>query len=349
MQDSLLCRLETGERLRVETAEYIGQFRGSVSSSPLKCDFTLLSIEDLCKLHTAKRIAFVGPELTYHLHLLWLHVLSSHERRSHPCRGQEFCTFHHICQAPFNGTSGIDDVIDSQDQRFQKPPSNRELAESGSSIMRYIMSTSLYLSGNKNDPRYTLPYINPLTGVRVRDTFWLYQARKADVILMNRGPIPAPAWTYDGTHHGNWSYIDCLHLNGPAAVDSTPRLDARVRILNAALHVTLTQFLPELHRALKTIRADHDIRRRHNLWIWHGSVQCNSDVLTSDPWSLYYEAQVYMHNYILPKILPHYGILFLPLPSMDSVECWRSSPDTPLGDFIERDFFSRLGHIFRTG
>ncbi|KAG7449762.1 uncharacterized protein BT62DRAFT_928496 [Guyanagaster necrorhizus] len=66
-----------------------------------------------------------------------------------------------------------------------------------------------------------LPYIGPLTGVRIHDTFWLCQARKADVILMNRGPIPAPAWTYDGTLRGNWSYIDCLHLNGSAAVDFT--------------------------------------------------------------------------------------------------------------------------------
>ncbi|KAK0454588.1 hypothetical protein EV421DRAFT_1942139 [Armillaria borealis] len=347
IQESLLCGLKTGERVRVEAVEHVRQFRGSLSSSPLNCAFTSLTMEDLCTLHIAKRITFVGPELTYHLHLLWLHALSSYEHRSHPCRGQEFCTFHHICQLPFNGTGRVEKVIDSRDQRFQKSPSGRELIESGSSIVRYIMSTSLYLSSNKNDIRYTLPYVNPLTGVRTRDTFWLHQARKADVILMNRGPIPAPAWTYDGTLHGNWSYIDCLHLNGSATVDFASRLNTRVRILNAALHATLTQFLPELHRTLRTIHTDQDIRRKCNLWIWHGSVQCNKDFSASNPWSVYYEAQVYMHNYILSKILPHYGILFLPLPSVESVECWRLSPDTPLGDSIEHDFFSRLGHIFR--
>ncbi|KAK0486192.1 hypothetical protein IW261DRAFT_785119 [Armillaria novae-zelandiae] len=153
------------------------------------------------------------------------------------------------------------------------------------------MSTSLYLSSNKNDTRYTLPYVDPLTGVRSRDTFWLHQARKADVIMMNRGPIPAPAWTYDGTPHGNWSYIDCLHLNRSAIVDSTSPPDARVQIFNAALHATLTQFLPELHRTLRTINTDQDIQRRLNLWIWHGSLGCNRNFSTSDPWSLFYQAQ----------------------------------------------------------
>ncbi|KAK0494794.1 hypothetical protein EDD18DRAFT_1106676 [Armillaria luteobubalina] len=214
---------------------------------------------------------------------------------------------------PSNETGRVEKTTDSRDQRVQKSPSGRELTESRSSIVRYIMSTSLYLSSNKSDARYTLPYVNPLNGVRIHDTFWLHQARKADVILMNRGPIPAPAWTYDGTPQGNWSYIDCLHLNGSATVGFTTRLDTRLQILNAALHATLTQFLPELHQTLRTIYTDQDIRRRRNLWIWHGSVQCNEDFSASDPWSLYHDAQVYMHNYILPKILPYYGILFLPL------------------------------------
>ncbi|KAK0226304.1 hypothetical protein IW262DRAFT_757780 [Armillaria fumosa] len=285
LQESLFCGLKTGAQMRVEAMEHVRQL------SPLNCAFTSLTMEDLCTLHIAKRITFVGPELTYHLHLLWLHALSSYEHRSHPCRGQEFCTFHHICQLPFNGTGRVEKAIDSRDQRFQKSPSGRELIGSGSSIVRYIMSTSLYLSSNKSDARYTLPYVNPLNGVRIRDTFWLRQARKADVILMNRGPIPAPAWTYDGTPYGNWSYIDCLHLNESAPVGFTTRLDTRVRILNAALHATLTQFLPELHRTLRTIHTDQDIRRRRNLWIWHGSVQCNEDFAANDPWSLYHDAQ----------------------------------------------------------
>ncbi|KAK0195796.1 hypothetical protein F5146DRAFT_975585 [Armillaria mellea] len=291
IQEVLLCGLETGERARVKAVEHVRQFRGSVPSSPLNCAFTSLTVKDLCALHVANRITFVGPELTYHLHLLWLHALSSYEHRSHPCRGQEFCTFHHICELPFNRTGAVEKMIDNRDQRFQKSPSGRELVESGSSIVRYIMSSSLYLSSNKKDTRYTLPYVNPLTGVRIRDAFWLHQAQKADVILMNRGPIPAPAWTYDGTPHGNWSYVDCLHLNGSAIVGSTSRLDTRVRMLSAALHATLTQFLPELHQMLWTIYTNQDIRRRRNLWIWHGSVQCNKDFSASDPWSLYHDAQ----------------------------------------------------------
>ncbi|KAJ7185155.1 hypothetical protein B0H12DRAFT_993584, partial [Mycena haematopus] len=138
-----------------------------------------------CELLTAKKILLVGPETTYYLHSLWLHALEAHEHRTKFCHGPEFCKFHHICLP-----AGFPDT---HNDRYKFPPKDEELVASSSAMMRYVLSTSLYTAPDTNDTGYTQAVVDPATGIRLKNAYWLRQARRADIILMNRGPIPAPA------------------------------------------------------------------------------------------------------------------------------------------------------------
>ncbi|KAJ7125023.1 hypothetical protein C8R44DRAFT_574305, partial [Mycena epipterygia] len=139
---------------------------------------------DACAFLRSKRILLVGPETTFYLHSLWLRALETHDHRTHECPGLEFCNFHHICLPPGYATP---------QERFKFPPKDTELIASGSAVLRYVLSTSLYAATDKNDAGYTQPVVDPATGVRLKNGYWLYKARSTDIILMNRGPIPAPA------------------------------------------------------------------------------------------------------------------------------------------------------------
>lgn len=267
---------------------------------------------ELCTLLSAKNILLVGPETTFYLHSLWLHALGKLDNRQFPCFGPEFCTFHHICQHQSKTPEAV--TIDNGDGRFQKPPRQQDLISSGTSLLRYVLSTSLHTSKDPRDPAYIRPVVDPATGVRVRNNYWNPHARKADVIILNRGPLPAPAWTYnDGDSGGNWSFVDQLYLN-KSTIYLNENNSLATRVINAALHTTLVSFLPSTIRSLLSLREDRIFRQK--IIIWHGSwylqplctvkrnlskhslliggslypfsPQTSSAI---DPWSLYYNAQ----------------------------------------------------------
>lgn len=277
----------------------------------------------LCSRLRTKRILLVGPEQTFHLHSLWLHSLSEQFNTSSKCLGPEFCTFHHVC---------LDGTIEASlsTTRVKKFPSSRELLTYGSSILRFILSTTLYGSNNPNDLVYTTPIIDPETGVRSKNNFWMSQARKTDVLVLNRGPVAAPASTYSfglGAVAGNWSFADNLYSNastryfGPGKngeqLDLSRTYNHRYRraicIINAALHATLTIFLPGIMETLTAIQKDTVIQTK--MIVWHGTWYLNpictdhgtpkgfsiepqvlplyddDNGVVVDPWTLYYNAQ----------------------------------------------------------
>ena len=308
------------------------------------------SAAELCTLLSAKNILLVGPETTFYLHSLWLHALEDLEKRRFHCLGPEFCTLHRICQHQSGRSENF--TVDNDDGHFRRPPRQQDLVDSSASLLRYVLSTSLHTSDNPHDAVYVRPVVDRATGVRVRSGYWRAHARKADVIILNRGPLPAPAWTYgDGNSEGNWSFVDELYLDNSTIYLKESKSFA-TRLINAALHVTLVSFLPSTIRSLTALREDPVLRQK--ILIWHGSwylqqlCPVNHSLAkhnllvgnlrypfssqtssTIDPWSLYYNAQgwtylsyvvlysdliiaVYMQNRLMQDILPHFGIVFFP-------------------------------------
>ena len=265
----------------------------------------------ICTLLAGKRILFVGPETTYYLHSLWLNSLRGYEGRPHDCLGQAYCIFHHICRSPVNGTENDLDIFVG---RKKKTPSNLMLSSTKSSLLQYALSTTLYASDDQHDPAYTLPVIDPRTGVRSHNSYWLRRARKADITVMNRGPLPAPAWSYDSKHRSsNWNFVDDLwHNHSRSFLDTEIVADSfENQLINAALYATISWFLPSVIQSLRVMGKDPDIQ--NSLLVWHGSwflePSCTkagqpAGVSSSrgfwsvkdtnaliDPWSFYYNAQ----------------------------------------------------------
>ncbi|KAF5385940.1 hypothetical protein D9615_002297 [Tricholomella constricta] len=330
------------------------------------------SVAHLCSFLVAKQVLLIGPETTYHLHSLWLNALQAHENRYISCYGPESCTFHHVCRSSSNAT------INNRD-RFNKFPRQQDLLATNSSIIRYVLSTSLHAEPNPQDPAYTLPVVDPETGIRVKNAYWLKHVKHANVIIMNRGPLPAPAWTYENSASGgNWSYADKLYLNRSTAYVDDDAHSLAVRIVNAALHTTLTTFLPSALRALAAIESHQAAPKP--LLVWHGSwylqARClaaaNSGFLVQDllnppysidPWSLYYNAQgfVYMQNHLMHNLLPRYGGVFHALRITEVADggrgpvdsgrrryvgdCLLYPPTTAYGSAMQRTFLSGLAKM----
>ncbi|KAF8160857.1 hypothetical protein B0H34DRAFT_698436 [Crassisporium funariophilum] len=327
----------------------------------------------ICPLVGGKRILFVGPETTYYLHSLWLSSLENHENRSHVCLGEEYCSFHHICRPP---ATNAEDELDLFVGRKKKIPNRRSMLSTNSSVLQYALSTTLHSSQNRDDGAYTRPTVDSDTGVRMHNTYWLRRARKADVVVMNRGPLPAPAWTYDNRNpQGNWSFLASLWNENRVAHLDTGSLDNTLnnRLVNAALWATLDLFIPSLVRSLRVILEDKEIQE--GLLVWHGSWYLQpvcthmripkgvvpslqgfwyaSDGVVMSPWDFYYNAQgmvvlrsashsllssraVYMHDRLLPQLLPHFNITFLPLTVPRCTKCEHSHIQSEFNPFRSR-------------
>ncbi|EIM85105.1 uncharacterized protein STEHIDRAFT_158799 [Stereum hirsutum FP-91666 SS1] len=295
----------------------------------------------LCDLLSGKAIYVVGPQPTsYLLHDLLLHSLHSPDT----CNGPSLCSFHPLCSDDIHPPPSSDP---SRRLGSLKP---NDIIGSNTSLLRYISSDTLYPSPDPFHPRFLGPVVDEQTGVRVTDARWTAQvSRNAGVLVLNRGPVPAPAWSY-GSHRLSW--LDDLLRSSPSELKPSSDLE---KIILAALHTTLTTYLPSLLThlsALRTADGFPPILGTRPV-IWHASwymlpPSCYSrarsgsgfgsgphlgategsdllppeltyllaiiDGVICDPWNVYYNIQVYLHSLILPHILPSYNISYLPLP-----------------------------------
>ncbi|KAL1660932.1 hypothetical protein GGF50DRAFT_129899 [Schizophyllum commune] len=265
------------------------------------CSSPEASALDLCATISSQKVLLVGSEATHHLHTLWLDALAEDQT----CLGPEFCTFHHVCLPPAMRTASA-----LAEPRFKKLPRDQDLAELGSALVRFSLSSSLLMP---ESPRvWSEVRVDLRTSVRARDSNWLEQARRSQVMVMNRGPVPAPATTYNVSDAPNalerWEvpWRDVLSDGGSTDyVDSGGRLSRIGRLVNAALDVTLRSMLPEVIETLARMREDDIVSK--NTLIWHGAWykqrQCasgkpsSSNVLSEvldpslDPWTLYHNLQ----------------------------------------------------------
>ncbi|KAH6914259.1 hypothetical protein BKA70DRAFT_1217842 [Coprinopsis sp. MPI-PUGE-AT-0042] len=259
--------------------------------------------ETVCGYLAGKRVLLVGPETTYHLHNLWLDHVEGY--REHSCPGMQYCFYHHIClgdQAP--------PALPVPRGVKQKIPSPNALQDSGSAALQYALSSSLATERDRRSRVYTRPVVDANTGVRIHNYFWLQKARKADIIVLSRAPIPSHARSYTNR--------ELIEPNERMAVQ-------------AALGAFLDLFLPAVLSTLEAISDDPDIVHKNLLWHGHWSMnaRCTNwglplsvprlrqfwspDLALVDPWTFHYNAQIYIQNRILPFVLGQYNVAYLPI------------------------------------
>jgi hypothetical protein len=333
----------------------------------------------VCQILQGRTIFLVGPHDTlYQLHSFLLRTLHAPEppgattapapatvpttRAS--CPGPSSCPFHPLCLHHHP----IDPL--SQSPSPSPPPPGPEpftpadiatsTTNKSTGFLRFLHSGNLNPSPTQEDPDPQLgigvPLVDPRTGVRVIDSRWVRQvASKASILVLNRGPLPAPAWSYGDKEKDkgdsvsaaarNLTWLSMLRalekqhaaeppLSFSPFADVLSRLDHLLplpsashdddfqkRLLSAALHSTISTFLPSLLSTLTKLRdhAGHRAILGKKPVLWYGSwflpVSCSPDSLSvfsqnsnsdprrllarllaqaeavHNPWSAYYNAQ----------------------------------------------------------
>ncbi|KAH9996666.1 hypothetical protein BJV74DRAFT_827424 [Russula compacta] len=396
----------------------------------------------VCRILQGRTLFLVGPHDTlYQLHSFLLRTLHASEppgattapatvpttRAS--CPGPSSCPFHPLChhRHPIDSLSQSPSLSSSPPPPGPEPFTPADIATStnrSSGFLRFLHSGNLNPSPTQedSDPQLGIgvPLVDPRTGVRVVDSRWVRQvASKASILILNRGPLPAPAWSYGDKEkdkgdsisaaRNNLTWLSILralekqHAEPPLSsspfADVLSRLDHLLllpsashdddfqkRLLSAALHSTISTFLPSLLSTLTKLRehAGHRAILGKKPVLWYGSwflpLSCAPDSLSvfsqnsnsdprrllarllaqaeavHNPWSAYYNAQVYMHDRLLARLLPAYGVIYLSslstlVPSevgqtdrqAQDWSCIQHVFETPRGAFMGRKFLGDLG------
>ncbi|KAI0262577.1 hypothetical protein BC834DRAFT_971943 [Gloeopeniophorella convolvens] len=367
--------------------------------SPITGDVPAASLDvaraQLCQTLRGRTVYLVGSqEPLYQVHTHLLGALQPSGSKQLSCPVPSLCPFNFLCEALPHPSGSA-------------PLAPADVAFTNASLMRFVHSITLYPSPDPEDPRYNLPHVDPRTGVRVIESRWSRQASKASVVILNRGPLPAPAYSYNASE-GDLTWLVTLRARERehseplsslfasllSRIDALPVDSDAQRLANSALHSTISIFLPSLILTLDTLRRHAGYRsilgRKPVLWYgtWFVPPSCAPDVLSvfafeydnpleplaallthaermRNPWNAYYNAQVYMHDRLLARLLPLYGVFYLPpMPTNVGMEadrtrrlpigtskdwtCVRDVFSTPRGAVMGQDFLQSLATILNS-
>ncbi|GAA5884167.1 hypothetical protein JCM6882_002163 [Rhodosporidiobolus microsporus] len=131
----------------------------------------------------------------------------------------------------------------SHDTPLSKRQSSSSRSPSYGTLLRYRRTDGL-----RPATAYTLPtYKHPFTGIREINQQWLADARRSDLVVLTKPPLPLPLKGHNATWD-EWVYA--------ALEDDELSVDEKAqRVFEAAADVTANVWLPELLEALKAIRA----------------------------------------------------------------------------------------------
>lgn len=253
----------------------------------------------LCSHISGKRIQLVGPRTFYHAQTLILQALALHDNKSYPSRGPESGTHYFVCGDSRN--KGESPLIPSNPRNF----SSRILSVD-STRLSFSLSDHLTFPQRSQHRMASQPIVDPQTGIRSYMSDWFSKTQKAQVLIMNKGPIPAPASTF-GSSTGNWSFTKKVPQEVRAGFQDS---DLTFRVINAALHAVFQEYLPDLVQALDALALSNKLRRIF-LGSWYQQPVCTNaglgpDIRTTsliwerntdarirrvDPWTLYYNTQ----------------------------------------------------------
>ncbi|KAF9475020.1 hypothetical protein BDN70DRAFT_924270 [Pholiota conissans] len=383
LQSALLCAVRRGTwRFKVTSNQTVwpsfatyelcpGAYSNSTSTSETA------SI-DVCEHLPGKRVLFVGPDATYYLHSLWLASLEKHEHRSHTCLGPAFCTFHNICRQPiFEGDASV-----LYEGLVEKAPSKNVLMATNSSLLQYALSSTLHPSKIEKDDVPAEIITDQNVDMVFDNLSWLRRARSADILVINRGPLPAPSEPtapFNDTDSDEWRFAEklCTQRNYFNAGRCNESLSSR--LFNAALHATINRFLPAILQSLQAITNDPDISKASLIWhsswfmqpscaIANLSLNLNSSMplipeiwsadnpCLVDPQTFYYNSQAHFNFAYIPLTMSSYAkpssARFLEPEthqdlSSDSKDCLRHPWPTFGVESLEAIFFGALGKVLR--
>lgn len=321
---------------------------------------TPLSRHAFCTLLAHKATLLVGDVPHYSLHDL---ILDWTSMSPLSCYGDLYCKEHLLC-ADVLRSAALEELEDwTPDERvFNRLPlppvkpratfssvGKKDKSPSFGTMLRYRRSDGLRASTQQTLPTYT----HPNTSVREVNQPWMADARRSNLVILHKAPLPFPVAGFNATWDAWWAEPQDPNTTGS-------------KIIEAAWRFTEDVWLPELLETLKVLKtpptpADILIVYRGG---WRVQPDCGISHLPSttegdrwnspgdgppprisaptlhsllfrspspststpkprDVYSTFHNLQTIFQNHILrTSVLPRFGIPFLDLES--SLSVWRS-------------------------
>ncbi|KAF8496435.1 hypothetical protein F5888DRAFT_1804131 [Russula emetica] len=213
-------RLRVGPRGADARPPRASTYQFPLVSSALQVDLDTLRAQ-VCRILQGKSIFLVGPhETLYQLHSYLLTVLHPDRRLGSTiaptmrpsCPGVSTLALAltlTLALTPFMITNLL--LLPTFSQQIVAAATAAAAASYDS-----FNSGNLNPSPTQEDVRLSVPSVDPRTSVRVIDSRWVRYASssKADIIVLNRGPLPAPAWSYNNNNNNNNN--NCLRVTNSA-------------------------------------------------------------------------------------------------------------------------------------
>jgi hypothetical protein len=266
----------------------------SPSTAPRFLNTSTMPNVRLCELLHDKTIYLVGPpHTTYVLHSHLLHGLTPPDAPKPYCAGAAFCPYHILCVPPAAFLSALSEDMDlapyMHTGRRASPPV-------GAALLRFVPSVTLDATLDRNAARFAMPRVDLRTGVRVADYPWVAPASRAEVLVLGRAAVPAPAWSYRVKNGSAWDWLEEIGRierempergaevfgevlgrlsnrshEGYGAFRDTARVKTE-RVLRAALHSTVAVFAPSVLGVLEDVRRHAGFAPvlRNKVVLWHG-------------------------------------------------------------------------------
>ncbi|GAA97136.1 uncharacterized protein L969DRAFT_16971 [Mixia osmundae IAM 14324] len=119
-----------------------------------------------------------------------------------------------------------------------------DLTTQEGAMLRYRRSDSMLLHGGVTYKGHDAHYVNPATGIREVNLYTLADARRSDLVIMSKSPLPVPEETGHQRHLA--ALIDDDDVAGEAKV---------LQIIKAAVNITMDVWLPDILRSLHTLKS----------------------------------------------------------------------------------------------
>ncbi|KPV72967.1 uncharacterized protein RHOBADRAFT_55216 [Rhodotorula graminis WP1] len=218
-----------------------------------------------CTLLAHKSILLVGDSTQYSLHDL---VLDHAATAPQSCYGDLYCKEHLLCAdvlaAARQGRDADVETAERDERVFGDVPlppgmtSARHLerraaagAHGSSAKSRYSSAATGTLlryrrsDGLRPSTQHTAPtYRHPATGVREVNQPWLADARRSDVVVVTKPPLPLPLRAADAAF---WADLDAAAARG--------RVARAEKLVELAAEWTRETWVPELVDALRAVRS----------------------------------------------------------------------------------------------